>query len=156
MKILISLLLVFSLNIFAVQENEQQSAQDKCSVIVGANDTMLFDTKIMKISKSCQNFSVTLTHNGKGAKQEMGHNLVIAKVSDLEKIALEGSTQGLENDYLMPNDQRIIAHTKMLEGGETDTITFATNKFLADEEYGYICTYRGHFILMRGKIEFVD
>ena len=43
----------------------------------------------------------------------------------------------------------VIVHTKMLGGGESDTITF-----IAPENgfYTYICSFPGHWGLMKGKL----
>jgi len=127
-----------------------------CSTVVGSNDDMLFEVRKITISRSCVDFTITLKHHGRAAKEIMGHNLVITKVKDLEGLALEGQKYGIDNDYLVPNDKRIIAHTKMIGGGESDTITFKVANFAADTKYGYICTYPGHFVMMRGAIELVD
>jgi len=129
-------------------------AQD-CEIVVGSNDDMLFDVRKITISRKCEDFTLTFKHYGKGTKEIMGHNLVIAKLADLEHIAFEGQRFGSSKDYLNVNNPKIIAHTKMLEGGEEDTISFKVAN-LADNKYGYICTYPGHFVMMRGIIEMID
>jgi len=148
----ISLLLgltIFSVfNLFAIDDN--------CAIVITADDTHMYSTRSIQISKSCTTFNITLKHIGKGSKKVMGHNLVIAKTSDLEKVALEGSARTLEQDYLVPNDSRILAHTKMIGGGEETSVSFDVSAFDASQKYGYICTYPGHFILMRGAIELID
>ena len=43
----------------------------------------------------------------------------------------------------------MIAHTDMVGGGESSTITFTAP---AAGEYPYICSFPGHFGLMTGKL----
>ena len=41
----------------------------------------------------------------------------------------------------------MVAHTKLLGGGESDEITFTAP---AAGEYPFICTFPGHFAIMQG------
>ena len=53
-----------------------------------------------------------------------------------------------ENEYI-PGGNETIAHTKMIGGGESDTITFTAPE---KGSYTYICTFPGHYGLMKGVL----
>ncbi|MDO4433708.1 MAG: azurin [Alysiella sp.] len=126
-----------------------------CAVVVNSNDNMQFDTKEIAIKSSCAQFTITLKHTGKAPVAAMGHNLVIAKTADKTAVINDGMTAKAENGYLKVNDERVVAHTKMLGGGEEDSITFDTAK-LKDGDFEFFCTFPGHAAMMSGKIKLVD
>ena len=49
----------------------------------------------------------------------------------------------------IPDSPDIIAHTKLVQMGQSDTVEFSLP---AAGEYPYICTFPGHGILMNGSI----
>lgn len=128
----------------------------ECTVTVDSTDTMMFSTKDIQVSKSCKTFTVTLTHSGSLPKNVMGHNWVLAKDADYRGVASDGMSAGAEHDYLKPGDARVIAHTKLIGAGETDTVTFDVAKLSADEAYQFICTFPGHISMMKGSLKLVD
>lgn len=131
------------------------AAAGNCAVTVESNDAMQFDTKDIRISKACAEFSITLKHVGTQPKASMGHNLVITKAEDQDGVFKDGVAAGPDADYLKPNDTRVIAHTKLIGGGEEDTIKIDTAK-LADGNYKFVCTFPGHGALMNGTVTLVD
>ncbi|VCU71474.1 Azurin precursor [Pigmentiphaga humi] len=123
-----------------------------CDVDVEANDAMKFNKTSIAVPESCKQFTVKLKHTGKMPKASMGHNWVLSKAADLQGIAAEGIPAGLAKDYLKPNDARVIAHTKMLGGGESDSVTFDTSKLKAGENYAFFCSFPGHSGIMKGTL----
>ena len=119
-------------------------------------DHKTFETKEINVSKSCKTFTVNLKHVGKLAKNVMGHNWVLSKTADAPAIASEGMTAGLDKDYLKADDARIIAHTKMIGGGESDSVTFDVAKLAAGESYEFFCSFPGHVSMMKGTLALVD
>lgn len=128
----------------------------ECSVDVESTDQMTFTTKEISVSKSCKEFTVNLTHSGKLAKNVMGHNWVLTKTTDMAGVATDGMSAGLDADYLKADDARIIAHTKMIGAGETDSVTFDVSKLAAGEDYSFFCSFPGHYSLMKGSLKLVD
>lgn len=128
----------------------------ECSTVVDSTDQMTYSTKLINVSKSCKEFTVTLKHVGTLPKNVMGHNLVVTKAADMQGVAMDGLSAGVANDYLKADDARVIAHTKMLGGGESDTIKFDVSKLSEAENYAFFCSYPGHFALMRGDLKLVD
>jgi azurin len=85
----------------------------ECKVTVDSTDQMSFDTKEISIDKSCKTFTVELKHSGSLPKNVMGHNWVLSKTADMQPIATDGLSAGIEKNYLKEGDARIIAHTKI-------------------------------------------
>ncbi|PRB83912.1 azurin [Pseudomonas sp. MYb185] len=127
-----------------------------CAVTIDSTDQMTWDTPAIEVSKSCEEFSVTLHHSGTLASNVMGHNWVLTKAADLQATATDGMAEGLDKDYVKPDDERVIAHTKIIGGGESDTVTFSVSDLSEGEEYAYFCSFPGHFAMMRGTLTLVD
>ena len=119
-----------------------------------ANDAMQFNTKEIQVSKACKEFTITLKHTGTQPKASMGHNIVIGKTEDMDGIFKDG-VGAADTDYVKPDDARVVAHTKLIGGGEESSLTLDPAK-LADGEYKFACTFPGHGALMNGKVTLVD
>ena len=78
----------------------------------------------------------------------MGHNFVLLKKeTDLDDFA-QRAMLARENEYI-PDGDETITYTKMIGGGESDTITFSAPE---KGSYVYICTFPGHYGLMKGVL----
>ncbi|HKT73427.1 MAG TPA: azurin [Steroidobacteraceae bacterium] len=130
-------------------------AVDKaCQLEIAGNDLMQFDKKELSVPASCKEVQLTLKHAGKLPKEAMGHNWVLVKTPDLGAVANSGMSAGLQNSYVAEGDKRVLAHTKVVGGGESVTITFSTAPLKAGEPYSYLCTFPGHNSVMRGTFKF--
>ncbi|WP_296251930.1 azurin [Pseudomonas sp. UBA4194] len=134
----------------------QVFAEEKCSITVDSTDQMTFDKKEIEISKSCKTFTVNLTHSGSLPKQVMGHNWVLSKEADAQPVAMDGLSAGIDNSYLKADDARVIAHTKVIGAGETDSVSFDVSKLSADEKYLFFCSFPGHISMMKGTLTLGD
>lgn len=123
-----------------------------CSVDIEGNDMMKYNVANIDVSKACKDFTVNLKHTGKLAKNVMGHNVVIAKTSDMKGIDTDGIKAGLAADYVKPDDARIVAHSKVVGGGESTSVTFPVAKLAGDDPYSFFCSFPGHSALMKGTI----
>ena len=128
----------------------------ECSTTVDSTDRMTFDKKAIEISKSCKTFTVTLTHSGSLPKNVMGHNWVLSKEADVGPVAVDGISAGIEKSYLKEGDERVIAYTKVIGGGEQDAVTFDVSKLDAKEKYQFFCSFPGHMNMMKGDVILVD
>lgn len=137
------LLSAASLPVFAAQ----------CEVTVESNDAMQFNTKEIIVDKSCKEFKVTLKHVGKLPKASMGHNWVLTKDTDFQATAQQGMSAGVANDYVKVGDERVIAHTKLIGGGESDSVTFDVAKLAAGQNYTFFCSFPGHWSIMKGTLK---
>lgn len=112
-----------------------------------ADDQMRFDKKEIKV-KPGQTVKLTFEHVGQMAKNVMGHNFVLlTQGTDINQFGNE-AVQAANNDYIPQNTNKVIAHTKMLGGGESTTIEF---KAPQAGTYDFICSFPGHYAIMRGK-----
>lgn len=123
-----------------------------CEAVVEGNDAMQFNTKDIVVDKSCKQFKVTLKHVGKLPKTAMGHNWVLTKAADVQAVANDGIPAGPAQNYLKAGDARVIAHTKLLGGGESDSVTVPVTKLAAGEGYTFFCSFPGHSALMKGTL----
>ncbi|MEO0443935.1 MAG: azurin [Pseudomonadota bacterium] len=124
---------------------------DRCSLVVNSDDAMRFDTQRIVVSKDCETFTIHLKHTGRLAANIMGHNVVISKSSDALLISRQG--RGFQNNgFIKPNDERVIAATDMIGGGEESSLSFAVSVLKADEKYAFFCSFPGHIGLMVGSL----
>ncbi|CAN7284264.1 azurin [Variovorax paradoxus] len=126
-----------------------------CSVEIEGNDAMQFNKPAIEVSKSCKEFIVKLKHAGKLPKQAMGHNWVLAKTADVQAVAADGVAAGLPQDYVKAGDARVVAHTKVVGGGESDSVTFPVAKLGAADSYTFFCSFPGHSSIMKGTLKLV-
>ena len=127
-----------------------QAATKVCKLAITGNDAIQYDKKQLTITADCTQVELTLTHIGKLPAQSMGHDWVLVKAEDLAAVANDGLTAGLANNYVKQGDARVIAHTKVVGGGESTTVTFATSALKKGQAYKYLCTFPGHNALMNG------
>jgi len=97
---------------------------------------------------------VTLKHSGTLAAPVMGHNWVLAKTADMQGVINDGLTAGLANDHVKKGDTRVIAHTKIVGGGQTASVKFSTSLLKKGEAYSFFCTFPGHWSMMKGAFKF--
>lgn len=126
-----------------------------CSVEIEGNDAMQFNKPAIEVSKSCKEFTVKLKHAGKLPKQAMGHNWVLAKTADVQAVAADGVAAGLPQDYVKAGDARVVAHTKVVGGGESDSVSFPVAKLGATDSYTFFCSFPGHSSIMKGTLKLV-
>ena len=119
----------------------------KTEIILNSDDTMKFDQNILLVQAG-KKITLTLNHTGKFDKSVMGHNFVLLK-DGVDVSAFAQKASSARNSEYIPEGDEVIAYTKMLGGGESDTISF-----IAPESgfYTYICSFPGHWGLMKGKL----
>lgn len=123
---------------------------DECNLVIEGTDQMSYSKKKMSAPASCETVKVTLKHTGSMAKDMMGHNWVLTKADDMQAIVKEGAAAGLDNNYLPEGDDRIIAATDVIGGGETSEVEFSTEG-LAGEKLTFFCSFPGHSGMMKGS-----
>ena len=129
-------------------------AADKvCKVDISGTDQMTYDKKEISVAPDCTEVEVTLKHVGKLPAQAMGHNWVLTKSADLTAVASDGMSAGLANDYIKKGDTRVIAHTKVVGGGQTTSVKFPTSALKKGESYSFFCSFPGHYSMMKGPFK---
>lgn len=134
-----------------VKTEAQPVTVDGNNVIVAltGNDQMKYNINEIK-AKEGQTIKLTLTNVGTMPKDAMSHNCIVVKpgvvVADFAKKAMEAKA----TDYFPDSEKAsVIAHTKMLGPGESDTIEFAAP---TAGTYDYFCSFPGHYGVMNGKL----
>ncbi|MEO1327627.1 MAG: azurin [Pseudomonadota bacterium] len=121
-----------------------------CTFDVKVGDQLAFSTSSISAPASCGSVTVNLTHTGNLPKAAMGHNWVLIPKDEVEAVATAGMSAGVDGNYLADGEDRYIAATKIIGGGESDSVTFSLSDLDPDAEYMYICTFPGHWSVMRG------
>lgn len=165
MKKVIYLLAVAAFTVASCTSNEKQTEEtttppveettpaapeanaNEAVITLNAGDDMKFDLSEIKV-KEGQTVKLTLTHTGKMAKTAMGHNFVLLAegvvLADFAGKAIAASG----TDYIPAGSEKeVIAHTKLIGSGESDTIEFTAP---AKGSYEFLCSFAGHSALMKG------
>ena len=93
---------------------------------IQADDKMRFDVTAFD-AKPGQKISVTLKNIGTTPKFSMGHNFVLLDRTITPATCtqfLDPASTEAAHDYVPPGAKEVLAHTKLLGPGETDTVTF--------------------------------
>jgi azurin len=130
------------------------AADAACKLEITGTDAMQYDKKELDVPATCKEVTLTLHHGGQLPAAAMGHNWVLINTPDLMAVANAGQAAGLQSNYIAADDKRVIAHTKIVGGGQSDTVTFSTASLKAGGDYSFLCTFPGHNALMRGKFKF--
>jgi azurin len=130
------------------------AAADACTLEITGTDAMQYDKKELSVPATCKQVTLTLHHNGQLPAAAMGHDWVLVNTPDIAAVANAGMGAGLANNYIAAGDKKVIAHTKIIGGGQSDTITFSTAALKAGGDYSFLCTFPGHNAIMRGKFNF--
>lgn len=127
------------------------TAEDAVTLKLTGNDQMQYDVKELTVTAG-QKVTIEFKHIGKLPKAAMGHNVVILKAgTEVPAFAMK-CVAAKDNDYIAQDAESkklIIAHSKMIGGGESTSFTFTAP---AAGEYSYLCTFPGHFVVMQGKL----
>lgn len=142
--------IAFVLSVLGLALSSSGFAQD-CEVTVDSTDQMTFKQDEIVVSADCEEITLTLNHVGKLPANTMGHNWVLAATADAQAVVNDGISAGLDNDYLKPDDERVLAATKIIGGGESTTITFGLGDLDPAGNYQFFCTFPGHYTLMKGE-----
>ena len=120
-------------------------------ITITGNDTMQFDVKLRNESRDQDQ-----THAqelGNVPKFDMGKNLVVLK-KGITAVAFgqKALGAGANATNALPKSLMgdVIAATKLLGPAESETIEFTAPK--EPGSYEYVCTFPGHFALMRGTM----
>ena len=110
-------------------------------------ERIMFDQETIKVNAGQP---VKLTVNNPDATQ---HNLLIlAKDTPIQEIGLAANDMAkdpkLAKKGYIPNDKRILHHTRLLAPNSSQTLRFIAPK--TPGNYPYVCTFPGHWTVMRG------
>ena len=130
-----------------IDGTEDYSKQDTIRITLNSNDKMQYDKSEINVFEG-QTVILTLHHTGTMPVTAMGHNFVLltngSSISKFSKLALKAK----DNEYIPTDKSSIIAHTRLIGGGESDTITFQSPE---KGSYDFFCSFPGHYAIMKGK-----
>ena len=97
---------------------------------------------------------VELVFENTATSPSMQHNVILLNESPSQEIFKEvgqaGVQAGATEDYV-PDHAAVLAATPISKPGETVSVTFTTPSETG--EYGYVCTYPGHWATMQGTMK---
>jgi len=128
------------------------AAAEVAKIEVTGNDQMQYNIKLFEVTAG-QKVVLSFKHIGQLPALAMGHNLVILKTGTVVPTFATKCAPAKDTGYI-PQDEEskkeMVAHTKMLSGGESDEITFTAP---APGDYPFICSFPGHFAIMQGVMK---
>jgi len=120
---------------------------DVNKIIITSDDYMKFNTSKITV-KSGKLVRLTLKHIGKLDVQLMGHNFVLLKNNvDIIEFANKAAMAS-KNQYIPVESDEVIVYTDMIGGGQETTIEFLPPDVGV---YNFICSFPGHYAMMKGK-----
>lgn len=124
----------------------------ECTIDLKGDDQMKFDKTTVEVSAACPEITIRLTHTGKLPVAAMGHNVVISASEVYQAVAQDGMKAGAAANYVPAGDARVLAHTKLVGGGESTTATIAGGVLKAGGKYTFYCSFPGHWAIMKGDL----
>ena len=113
---------------------------------------MQYNVGAIVVPASCSEFTLTLQHVGKLPVAAMGHNVVISSESNMMGVNADGIAAGAGASFVKADDSRVVAHTEMIGGGQSTSVTFPVSKLQDGGPYMFFCSFPGHAALMKGSI----
>ena len=130
-----------------VKKEIKKKDDNVANIVLTANDSMQYNKNEIRV-KAGQKVRLTLSHIGKMDINAMGHNVTILKKNvNVAEFAAKAATEQA-NGYIPKDSPDIIAHTKLIGGGEIAVIEFEAPEAGI---YDFLCTFPAHFATMRGK-----
>ncbi len=114
-------------------------------------DTLRFSVTQVD-AKPGEKLTVKLTNKTSLPPVAMSHNFVLLKKGADPSAIANAGVEAKDNGYIpTAMMDKIIAHTGLVAGGETKSVTFNAPKDPGD--YTYICTFPGHYAAgMKGTL----
>jgi azurin len=115
------------------------------------NDQMQYSAKTLEVTAG-EKVTLTFKHIGTLPAVAMGHNVIILKQGTVIPTFATKAMSAKDQGYIPQDPESVammVAHTKLIGGGESDTITFTAPEAGA---YPYICSFPGHFAIMQGVL----
>ncbi len=121
-------------------KGEGGGGNDLAISVVG--DALKFDTAALQASAGSD---IKITFNNVSTVNQ--HNWVLVQAGTKDEVATAGIGAGADNDWVPPNDPRVLFNTKLLDPGESAVLEFT----LEAGTYTFVCTFPGHNITMFGE-----
>jgi len=119
------------------------------TVQLKANENMRFDKELFRV-RAGKKISLILINTGTKSAASMAHNVVILQ-SGVDMADFADVAHNAKAEQYVPSslDSLIIAHTRLVNAGDSDQVNFIIPK---PGVYDFICSFPGHWGTMQGKI----
>lgn len=116
------------------------------SIVIGTRPGLKFDVEMITVKAGSK---VKLLFNN---NDDMLHNLVITRPGAADNVGEAATKLGLngEKSGFVPSMPDVLFHTSLLGPTKKETIYFTVPAQPGD--YQYVCTYPGHYVVMRGVL----
>ena len=130
----------------ATEQGAASSGDVQEVVIQPVGDQMKFAVEEFTVKAGSQ---VRIVMDNIATLDAMQHNVVIlAQGADINVVGPAGIAAGPDNDYVPAGDDSILFYTAIAKPGEKTMVEFTAPS--EPGEYTYICTFPGHYSLMKG------
>ena len=144
----------------AASSSSAETAQSESSAEVDRTVTLHPKGNQMKYRETeftvAPGATIRLVFENTATSPSMQHNVVVLASTEegiFQKVGEAGTRAGSTNDYIPQEKdlrEQILAHTSMAKPGETVEVTFTVPEETG--EYGYVCTFPGHWATMQGTM----
>lgn len=109
-------------------------------------NTMAFDKTKLSVPTGAE---VHLTLKNNATMATLPHNWVLVKPGTEASVAASGLKMGEPAGYIDVRDKNMLVHTPLAKPGETVEVTFTAPEA---GSYPYICSFPGHYMMMKGVL----
>jgi azurin len=120
-------------------------ANAKSLSVASKGDELVYD-KTSLTAKPGEAIKLTFK-NGSAKAAGLQHNLVLVKPGTMDAVSAASIAAGAEKGWLAESPD-IIVHTKLLDSGKSETLSFKAPTTPGD--YPYFCSFPGHNAMMKG------
>jgi azurin len=130
----------------ALQPKDWKAGPDRV-ITIGTKPGLKYDIETLTV-KAGMKIKIIFNNN-----DDMLHNLVITKPGTADAVGLLATKMGLDGERLnyVPKTGNVLFHTNLLHPKESDAVYFVAPDKPGD--YSYICTFPGHYMVMRGVLK---
>jgi azurin len=114
--------------------------------IASVANTMAYDKTKLSVPAGS---TVHLTMKNNATMATLPHNWVLVKPGTEASVAAAGLKLGEAAGYFDVRDKDALAHTDLAKPGTTSEVTFEAPPA---GDYPYICTFPGHYMMMKGVL----
>jgi len=127
------------------------SAKATRTITISCSEQMKFDTTSIE-AKPGEMLHVVVKSVGSMPKVAMAHNFVLLKAGVNPQDVATAAMTARDTDFIPASmTDKILAHTGLAGGGETQEVTFKAP--MKPGSYTYLCTFPGHFAVgMKGEL----
>lgn len=98
--------------------------------------------------------TVELIFENTASAPRLKHNVVVLNTPPEQDVFRRVGQAAMQAEGFVPDDPAVLAGTALAAPGETVSITFTAPEEVGD--YGYVCTFTGHWATMQGTMHVVE